>query len=282
MKVLVTGATGFIGNHVVQYLLANNHEVVATSSNEEKAKNFSWFNRVKYLPLNLIQLDQAVNYFQYFSSPDIIIHLAWEGLPNYDSLFHFEENLPRHCQFLKNLVLHGAKDITVTGTCFEYGMQEGELSETMPALPSNSYSIAKDTLRKFLEQLQLKTPFDLKWVRLFYMYGPGQNPQSLFSQLQKAIDTKETVFNMSAGDQLRDYLPVEKMAEYIVRIALQNKVIGIINCCSGIPIKVSTLVENYLQRQNKSIQLNKGFYPYSKNEPMNFWGNGEKLRNVIK
>ena len=281
MKVLVTGATGFIGNHVVQYLLANNHEVVATSSNEEKAKDFSWFNRVKYLPLNLIQLDQAVNYFQYFSSPDIIIHLAWEGLPNYVSLFHFEENLPRHYLFLKNLVLNGAKDITVTGTCFEYGMQEGELSETMPALPSNSYAIAKDTLRKFLEQLQLKNSFNLKWARLFYMYGPGQNPQSIFSQLQKAIDTKETVFNMSAGDQLRDYLSVEKIAEYIVRIALQNIEKGIINCCCGIPIKVSDLVEEYLQQQNKTIQLNKGFYPYSKNEPMNFWGNGEKLRRIF-
>ena len=281
MKILVTGATGFIGNNVVEYLLANNHEVVATSSNEEKAKDFSWFNRVKYLPLNLIELNYGFNYFQYFSSPDIIIHLAWEGLPNYDSLFHFEENLPRHYKFLKNLVLQGAKDITVTGTCFEYGMQEGELSETMPALPSNSYAIAKDTLRKFLEQLQLKTPFDLKWARLFYMYGIGQNPQSLFSQLKKVLDNGDTDFNMSAGDQLRDYLTVEKVAEYIARIALQNKEKGIINCCSGIPIKVSTLVENYLQQQNKTIILNKGFYPYSKNEPMNFWGNKEKLRKAL-
>lgn len=281
MKVLVTGATGFIGNHVVQYLLAKNYEVVATSSNEEKAKNFSWFNKVKYLTLNFNELNYDLNYFQYFSSPDIVIHLAWEGLPNYDSLFHFEENLPRHYQFLKNLVLHGAKNITVTGTCFEYGMQEGELSETMPALPSNAYAIAKDTLRKFLEQLQMKNPFDLKWARLFYMYGIGQNPQSLFSQLQKALDNRDTVFNISAGDQLRDYLPVEKMAEYIVRIALQNKEKGIINCCSGIPIKVSDLVEDYLHKQNKMLQLNKGFYPYSKNEPMNFWGNDEKLRKIL-
>ena len=113
------------------------------------------------------------------------------------------------------------------------------------------------------------------------MFCTGQNPQSLFSQLQKAIDTKETIFDISAGDKLRDYLSLEKMAEYIVRIAFQNIEKGIINCCNSIPLKVSDLVEEYLQQQNKTIQLNKGVYPYSKNEPMNFWGDGDKLRKAL-
>ena len=281
MKVLVTGATGFIGNHVVKELLKNNYQVIATSANEKKARKFSWFDNVKYIAFNLIEFNSNFNYYNLFEQPDIIIHLAWEGLPNYNSLFHIEENLFRHYIFLKNLVSNGAEDITVTGTCFEYGLQEGELSEDFPSLPANSYAIAKDSLRKFLEQLQKQSFFILKWARLFYIYGEGQNPNALLSQLGKAIANNEKQFNMSEGNQKRDYLPVEKVAEYLVKIAMQKKVEGIINCCSGKPITVNEIVNNFLKEKNKTITLNKGVYPYSQYEPLHFWGDADKLSRII-
>ncbi|MEO8568814.1 MAG: NAD(P)-dependent oxidoreductase [Ginsengibacter sp.] len=281
MKVLVTGATGFIGNHVVRELLKNNYQVTATSSNENKAKTFSWFNEVSYVAFNLAKADGSIDFYNFFNSPDVIIHLAWEGLPNYSSLFHIEENLFRHYTFLKNLVNNGAKDITVTGTCFEYGLQEGKLSEELPALPANPYAIAKDTLRKFLEQLQMQIPFHLKWARLFYMYGDGQNPNAILSQLNKALIENATEFNMSAGDQERDYLPVEKVAEYLVKIAIQENVEGIINCCSGIPITINKLVEDFLEKKGQAIKLNKGFYSYPTHEPIHFWGDDLKLKSII-
>ncbi|MEI2750429.1 MAG: CmcI family methyltransferase [Ferruginibacter sp.] len=81
------------------------------------------------------------------------------------------------------------------------------------------------------------------------MYGKGQNPKSLFSQLEKAMEEKQEVFNMSGGEQIRDFLPVEKMAEYIVDIALQNNTTGIINCCSGEPVKLKDLVTRFLKEQ---------------------------------
>ena len=94
------------------------------------------------------------------------------------------------------------------------------------------------------------------------MYGEGQNPNSILSQLEKALIENSGVFNMSAGDQQRDYLPVEKVAEYIVKIAVQKETEGIINCCSGVPITINELVESFLKEKNQSIKLNKGFYPY--------------------
>jgi dTDP-6-deoxy-L-talose 4-dehydrogenase (NAD+) len=281
MKVLVTGATGFIGNYVVEELLLHNCSVIASSANQQKAEQAPWFNKVTYIPFDFAALDPAVNYFRFFNEPDLMIHLAWEGLPNYKSSFHEEINLPRHLAFLKNLITNGLNDLTVTGTCFEYGMQEGCLSEDMSTFPHNPYGKAKDTLRKELEQLQTRHPFVFKWARLFYMYGKGQNPNSLLSQLDKALANGEQVFNMSGGEQVRDFLPIEKVAANIVRIALQQTVTGVINCCSGEPVTVKAFVDKYLIEKNKNIVLNLGFYPYPDYEPMLFWGDVTKLKSIV-
>lgn len=281
-KILVTGATGFIGYYVVHELLKLGHQVVASSSSAAKAAQCDWFGQVTYKPFDLSAQDEQADYYTYFGRPDAAIHLAWEGLPNYKSSFHTDINLPRHIAFTGNLFRHGLKDITVTGTCFEYGMREGALSEDMPALPANPYALAKDQLRRFLEdRAAANASVSFKWVRLFYMYGKGQNPKSLLSQLAQALRDGDTVFNMSGGEQVRDYLPVEKMAEYIVRIALQREVQGIFNGCSGQPITVRKLVEDYLAASGQQIALNLGFYPYPDYEPMRFWGDTRKLKTVI-
>ena len=279
MKVLVTGATGFIGSYVVNELLKQQYHVIATSRNLDKAHSYEWFSQVEYIPCDLNVAQK--NFFQSFRQPDLLIHLAWEGLPNYKDLLHLEKNLFSNYRFLKNIVENGLKSLVVTGTCFEYGMQCGALSENMESKPDNPYGLAKDTLRKLLEQLQKKCNFEFKWVRLFYVYGKGQSSNSILSQLDKALDNGEVSFNMTGGEQLRDYLPVEKVAEYIVKIAMQNKVNGIINCCSGYPISIRKLVENHLEKKQKNIYLNLGYYPYPDYEPMAFWGNADKLNMAL-
>ena len=113
------------------------------------------------------------------------------------------------------------------------------------------------------------------------MYGKGQNEKSLISQLDKALEKEDKIFNMSGGEQLRDFLPVEKVAQNIINIATQNKVKGIINCCSGHPVSVKDFVQNYLQFKNKNIKLNLGYYPYPDFEPFKFWGNNEKLNKIL-
>ena len=112
------------------------------------------------------------------------------------------------------------------------------------------------------------------------MYGKGQNPNSLLSQLDKALEEGKETFNMSGGEQVRDFLPVEKVARHIVNIALQKEVSGVINCCSGIPVTVKKLVEDYIHKKNKTITLNLGYYPYPDYEPMAFWGDTGKLKKV--
>ena len=282
LKILVTGASGFIGNHLIKELLKNtNHEIIATSRDIEKAKKYEWFSRVKYISYDL-NSQEELNLFEYFDKPDKVIHLAWDGLTNYNDLIHIEKNLFNNYQFIKNLVANGLKDITITGTCFEYGMVNGCLSEDIQTNPSNSYAIAKDSLRKFIEELKKQYKFNYKWIRLFYMYGEGQGEKSLIALLDKAIQNGEKEFNMSGGEQLRDYLHIQEVVSKISKIALQNKIDNqVINCCSGKPISIRRFVENYLNEKNYSMKLNLGYYPYPTYEPMAFWGDNTKFQKVL-
>ncbi|WP_205319179.1 NAD-dependent epimerase/dehydratase family protein [Runella rosea] len=281
MKVLVTGASGFIGNQVVNNLLSQKHQVIATSRDENKVRLKTWYNKVKYIPFDISNFDSNLNLYEYFNRPDVLIHLAWDGLPNFLDIVHIEKNLFTHYQFLKNYIQNGGKHITAIGTCLEYGKNEGCLSEDKVPEPDCAYAIAKDSLRRFIEELQKNQFFVFHWIRLFYMYGEGQYSKAILSQLETAVQKGDSVFNMSGGEQLRDYLSIEKVAQNIVAIALQKKIVGIINCSSGQPISVRRLVEDYISKNNYSIKLNFGFYPYPNYEPLAFWGNNQKLNNII-
>ena len=270
MKIAVIGGTGFIGNHLIRTLLRKNFKVLVTGTNVEKAKKYDWFDQVDFIELDLKEYNNQSKLLEIVKY-DKIIHLAWKGLPNYKELFHFEEELLIQYTFIKSLVMLGMKDITITGTCFEYGMKEGALSADTPSDPQNPYALAKDTLRKFLTQLQTKHEFQLRWLRLFYMYGSGQSEKSILSQLEKALKNGDEYFNMSGGEQLRDYLEITDLVEMLIN-AMAEKQNGVYNICSGNPISIKQLVENYLIKNKKAIKLNLGFYSYPDYEPMNFWG----------
>ncbi len=214
---------------------------------------------------------------------DAVVHLAWSGLPNYKEFFHIDVNLCQDLCFLKEIVtVAKVKHLLVTGTCLEYGMQYGPLTEDMDTLPSTPYGFAKDVLRKSLEMLQVEHGFILQWLRLFYTYGEGQNPNSLLACLDTAINNGDDVFNMSRGDQLRDYLFVGDIAKDISLLMLNPEVSGVINCSSGLPISIRELVEQYLEIHGLSISLNRGYYGYPTYEPHAFWGEPEKLSKIRK
>ncbi len=274
MKVLVTGASGFIGRHVVRRLVERGHSVTALARNTERAEVLNWPGAVTFMARDIHDPKLDVNDF---GPQDAVIHLAWPGLPNYNALYHFEETLPADYRFLKSLVVGGYTHLLVAGTCFEYGMQEGQLDESMDTSPGNSYALAKDSLRRFLHTLSSQLPFTLQWARLFYTFGAGQNPGSLLAQLDQALQAGDKEFPMSQGEQLRDYLPVEEVAERLVRLVEHSECQGIFNICSGKAISVRRLVEDVVASTGKSIDLKLGYYPYSVYEPLAFWGASKKM-----
>ena len=271
MKIGVTGGTGFIGSHVVNHLLNDGHELLVTGTNEGEAQKQEWYGSVRFLRLNIHEPEDNLVYRQ-LADCDEVIHLVWNGLPYYQELFHYEENLMPQYLFLKRLIELGLQELIVTGTCLEYGMKSGALNVQMPAEPTNAYALAKDTLHRFLRILRNTHKFNFRWIRLFYMYGKGQSPKSLLSQLDQALDSGEKSFNMTGGNQMRDYLPVEDVAEQIIAVASNHGTSGVYNCCSGNPVSIRKLVEDHLSTRGKTIILNLGYYPYPDYEPMDFWG----------
>jgi nucleoside-diphosphate-sugar epimerase len=105
MKVLVTGASGFIGKYVIRELIKTKHDIIATSIEPFLRIPDIAYERLSYIQCDLN--DDEEDYFSFFGSPDCLIHLSWEGLPHYKDLFHFERNLMSNYRFLKNMVEHG-------------------------------------------------------------------------------------------------------------------------------------------------------------------------------
>ena len=271
--VAVTGATGFVGRYVAAELEQRAQAPVLISRHGSTATSAA---RTVQMDVH----DPPPDAFERMGSPDVVVHLAWGGLPNYQSGHHMDREAPAHARFLRALLNRGLRHLVVAGTCYEYGMQFGPLHEELEAKPVTTYGLGKDTLRRELEQ-SVSRSSSLTWARLFYPYGDGQAPTSLWPQLKRAAERGDPSFDMSRGEQLRDYLPVEDVARHLVALALAAKGCGIVNVCSGEPTSIRALAERWIRENGWSIALNLGRYPSPDYEPMAFWGDPRKLFRVL-
>jgi nucleoside-diphosphate-sugar epimerase len=278
VKIAITGASGFVGSHVLNaFATFQDVEIVATSRSTIAPDDLP--KGVRHVALDLT--DSSVDVYKKLEGPDVLIHLAWGGLPNYLSLHHFEHELPNQYRFLRAMVEGGLRSLLVTGTCYEYGMVAGELNEDLPPAPANPYAYAKVALHQQLRFLQKSLPFSLIWARLFYMWGPRQAPTSLYPLLQAAIENGDLSFPMSRGEQLRDYLPVEEVARCLASLALTGEGNGIVNICAGQPVSVRALVERWISESGAEIEPELGRFAYPTYEPLAFWGSRVRLDRIL-
>lgn len=278
MEFIITGATGFIGREVTQKTLAAGHKVCVVTRDVARAKQlFVGVPNISFIDLEgFLAGRTTVRYAR-------AIHLAWADVQNYNNEKNALENNELQDRFLEALVNNGVEDITSAGTCLEYGMREGMCHEDMlvrEALPTQYAQAKHQSYLKLVEMQKKNANLHVKWVRCFYTYGVGQRPNSLFSLVMKAIAEKQPEFNMSQGDQQRDYSHLSTLAHNIHAIAAQGAITGIINAGNGKPMSVLAFVEKLMQLKNHSMKLNKGYYPYSAYEPHAFWADVSKLQLV--
>ena len=267
--VAVTGASGFVGTHVMRELSTRGVRVLALSRRAVHVALGEW------RPFDVLRPDDAT--LALLGRSHSLVHLAWGGLPNYLAEHHLKEQFPAQVAFLRRAQAAGLRSLVVAGTCFEYGMQEGELTESLTPAPHMPYAQAKDGLRMYLEELCSRTRMRLCWARLFYVFGRGQSPNSLWPLLHAAIARGDARFPMSAGQQVRDFIPVEHAAKALVDLALQQADCGVVNVSSGEPVTVESRVRGWIREAGASIDLDLGKFPYPSYEPMRFWGSRRKL-----
>ena len=205
------------------------------------------------------------------AKPRTVILLSWPKLPYYDKEYHLEENLPALKDLILTLIENGMKKLVVTGTCYEYGDYEGKLKETLTSKPNNRYAQAKDNLRKYIEYICTTADVDWVWIRIFYIYGEGQNKNALLQSLENAIKSGDKTFPMSDGNQERDFLHVDEIAKMLLEAANNKDAKGIYNGGSGKPISLSDLAKQKKHEMKSSIKLLYGAKDVREGEPYKAW-----------
>lgn len=274
MKIAILGGGGYIGSKLCLELSRKGHSVTCIARNIDSL-NPSILKSCDILNFDIDSNHSHLDLFAHFNCPDIVIDSAWSNLDNYASELHIEKTLNSHYLVVENLIRNGLNNLTILGTCWEYGIQNGRLEEELATSPVVNYAIAKDLYRKKVFKLRDETKVLVNWARIFYIYGFDQPGHTIFSQL---LNANNGIFNMSCGDRIRDYLHIDTVVEYICKISTSSIEIGLINICSGKSLELKDIVYNWVQLYNLNVQVNLCYYDYSEYEPLSFWGSDSKLK----
>jgi len=277
MKVLITGASGFVGSHVARLLVAEGCEVYALvreSSNRWRIRDIlpSMYLRQS----DLVAFENVNTYLQEIK-PELCIHLAWYAVPG--KYLNSQENLDSiqaSINLLSQLAELGCKRFVGIGTCFEYDLSLGYLSESSLTKPITLYAATKVALSTILQQFAQITEMEVAWIRLFYQYGPMEDERRLIPGIISSL-LRDEVVKTTKGEQIRDFLHIEDVASAIWAVTKSN-VSGVVNVGSGQPVTVGQIALELGNLLSKPDLIHLGALPYRPNDPMFICANNELLR----
>ncbi len=276
MRVLVTGANGYIGSKVVRQLCDLNVEVIATDFSNNHIDS-----RALFIQDDLFSL---VNYegslTEHFHCPDVCLHLAWRDGFVHNSDKHMGD-LSSHYLFLKRLIDEGIPQVAVMGSMHEVGYYEGEINDNTPCNPVSMYGIAKNALRQSVELYSKNHDCRFLWLRGFYIYGEDDFGNSIFCKIRKAAKEGQKTFPFTTGTNKYDFMSVDDLAKQISFAVIQKQVLGIVNVCSGKPVSLKDQVEWYIHKNNLPIVLDYGKFPDRPYDSPCIYGDPSKIRKII-
>ncbi|MDC2621419.1 NAD-dependent epimerase/dehydratase family protein [Bacteroides ovatus] len=274
MKILVTGADGYIGRHIVNNLLDLGHEVIAVDIHTDDIND-----KAEKKKLNLFTAD-LTNVYTSLGSPDVCLHMAWRDGFVHNSVNHIGD-LSSHYKFLVALMEQGLKHLAVMGTMHEVGYWEGKIDENTPCNPISMYGIAKDALRRSMIAYCKSNSILLQWLRGFYILGDDKKNHSIFSKLLQADEQGQELFPFTTGKTKYDFINVDELVEQISKAVTQTDVTGIINCCSGNPMTLAERVENFIKDHELKIRLNYGVFPDRPYDSPIIFGDDKKIKQIM-
>ena len=270
MRILLTGATGFIGSHVARALVREGHEVhvlVRAESNLGRIEDLT-------SSLHLIKGDLLNPAFVLHPSAfDLGLHLAWHVEPgNYLHQPQKEDWIVASLRLASALREGGCRRFVATGTSFEYAPSDLPQRESSPTNPSTAYGQAKLELFEALQSIDI----ELAWLRPFYLYGPDEDQRRLvpvvINSLLRGQETK-----LVPGERVRDYLHIEDVASAICAVA-GSQLTGAVNIASGVPITVREIALKIGEALDRVDLLKLGALPYAASEPLYLLADNTKLR----
>lgn len=274
MKVVVTGAAGYIGRHVVKELLNRGHQVVAVDFSHKDVDE-----RAEYSNVAIFSGDKDI--FEQLGRPDVCIHMAWKDGFVHNSQEHMK-NLSSHFQFLMDMAEGGCKNIAVMGTMHEVGFWEGKIDENTPCNPLSQYGIAKNALRQALLLATKDMDVNIFWLRAYYILGDDAKNSSIFSKLLRAAEDGKKEFPFTTGQTKYDFIDVKMLAKMIAVTSTQQKYTGIINVCTGNPISLADRVEMFIKEHNLDIKLNYGAFPERPYDSKIVYGDSSTIEQIMK
>ena len=252
MRVLITGAGGFVGSHVVRKVLQEGHTVLAVLRPGESPERLNdCLDSVSLFRCDLFE-GEAVRRLVAEAQPEKALHLAW--YVEMGKYWEAKENLDcvkMSICLAQALAEAGCSRFVGAGTSAEYDWESGFLTEDVtPLRPRSLYGICKNATREVLEAFCARAGMAFAWTRFFFLYGPMEFKERLIPHVLLKLLNGE-VAKCTQGEQRRDFLYVEDAASAMWAIA-KSDVSGPVNVGSGQAIKVRTLLETvarYLQRE---------------------------------
>lgn len=271
MRIMVTGADGYIGRGVVSQLLDAGHKVMAMGL---CSCGLSHDNLEEHVG-DVFSYD-----FQSNENPDVLLHLAWRNGFSHNDISHLDD-LSKHYLIIKAALEAGVKRIAVMGSMHEVGYHEGAVDENTPCNPTTPYGVAKNALRQLTGELCRQHGAQMQWLRGFYLVSNDGRGCSIFSKIVAAEREGKDEFPFTSGRCKYDFLPYEEFCRQVVAVVEQDEVNGIINICSGEPISLGDYIEHFINDNVFSIKLGYGKYPDRPYDSPAIWGDASKIRKIL-
>jgi len=256
-RVLITGANGFVGRQIVRSLDALGIDVIPVVREGKAHEVSSLANIKKIITSKDLFLEEEDWWEEQCKDIDVVIHAAWYVEPGkYQESSKNIDCLIGSLKLSKGAVKAGVNRFLGLGTCAEYDQTQGKLTIATPIKPLTTYASTKASLFTILSEWLPRQNVNFSWIRLFYLYGEGENSTRLVPYVRSQISQGKFV-DLTSGERVRDFMDVVEVGKQIAKISLSNQ-IGPINLCSGNPITVRQLVEKIADEYGRKDLLRFG------------------------